>query len=186
MKRLLIILCLLCLPAAAADSNDELRGQINALYAQNEINKAYELLDAIKVKTPQDYLLLGNILQDKGKLTEAVTMYKRATIIDPQFYKAFYNIGVIYMQQDRPHLAVNEFKKVTDIEPDLPWGHYNLGCAFFNIGETKKARSEFEQAVSLKNNVPDFHYNLAYTYKKLGNEKSAQKSLELYNKLTGN
>jgi tetratricopeptide (TPR) repeat protein len=180
MKKILLVLCLLC---TCAHASEELRTQISALYAQNEINKALELLTAIPDKTPQDYLLIGNILQDKGQNTEAVTMYKRAAIIDPEFYKAYYNTGVIYMLEDRPHLAVNEFRKVTEIAPDLAWAHYNLGCALFNIGETKKARSEFERAIALKNNVPDFHYNLAYTYKKLGNEKSAQKYLEFYNKL---
>ncbi len=190
MKKFLLILCLICAPAFAAENapktpaaSEEIRTQVNALYAQNEINKAMELLAAIPDKTAHDYLLMGNILQDKGKNTDAAAMYKRATILDPKFYKAYYNLGVIYLEQNRPNLAAEELRKAVKLAPELAWAHYNLGCALFNTGETKQARREFERAVSLQNNVPDFHYNLAYTYKKLGNTKSAQKYLDFYNQL---
>ena len=39
-------------------------------------------------RSAEDWLLIGNILQDKDKLDEAIYMYKQAIEKDPKYYKA--------------------------------------------------------------------------------------------------
>ncbi|MDR1167648.1 MAG: tetratricopeptide repeat protein [Heliobacteriaceae bacterium] len=186
MKRLfyLMVCSLLFALCAAAEENI----QINALYAQNNIDKALDLLISVpeEKRTPQDYLLLGNILQDKGKNGEAIFMYNRAILADKKYYKAYYNLGVIYLQEEKPNLAISQFKQVIKLNPEFAYAHFNLGCAYIKTGELKKAKNEFLRAIELKNTVPDFHYNLAYAYKKLNKEKSAKLYLGYYNKLMEN
>lgn len=162
--------------------------QASVLYAENSIDKAFELLLTIpeEDRTPQDYLLLGNILQDKGKNGEAIFMYNKAVQEDEKYVKAYYNLGVIYLQEDKPNLAIQQFKKAIKLNPEQPYAHYNLGCAYIKIGELRKAKYEILTATDFNNNVADFHYNLAYIYKKLGNEKQAARYLEYYNKLNTN
>lgn len=162
--------------------------QANVLYAENDIKGAFNLFLTIpeEERTAQNWLLLGNILQDQGKIDEAIFMYNKAIETDNKFYKAYYNLGNIYLNDGRPNMAIEEYKKVIKLKPEYAYAHYNLGCAYIKLGKYGKAKYELLVATDYKNNVADFHYNLAYVYKKLGKEKQAKTYLEYYNKLINN
>lgn len=162
--------------------------QANVLYAENDINNAFNLLLSIpeEERNAQNWLLLGNILQDQGKIDEAAFMYNRAIQIDETFYKAYYNLGNLYLQDGRTNMAIEEYKKVIKLKPEYPYAHYNLGCAYIKLGKLGKAKYELLTAIDLKNTVADFHYNLAYIYKQQKKEKQAKIYLDYYNKLIEN
>ncbi len=154
-------------------------------YAENDIDNAFNTALTIpeEERSPQDWLLIGNILHDKGKNGEAIFMYNKALQCDAKFHKAYYNLGVIYLQENRPNLALDNFNKIKKLKKETAYVYYNMGCAYLQLKEYKKARKEFLNAIALKNTVPEFHYNLAYTYKQLGNEKNANLYLKYYNEL---
>ena len=113
MKRFVIILLLLsglfCNSVSAATipwkkevqekAVDPVTEQAKVLYAQNNIDAALDILQGKLVddRSAEDWLLMGNILQDKDKLNEAVFMFNQAILKDPKYYKAHYNLGYIYM-----------------------------------------------------------------------------------------
>lgn len=157
-------------------------------YNENNISGAFNTLTAIKdnARTAQDWLLLGNILQDQDKISDADFMYQRAILTDPKNYKAYYNLGNIYLAQEKPYLAIVNYKKAIKANYEFPYAYYNMGCAYLKIGNLKKAKLYFLKAIEMKNTVPDFHYNLAYTYKMLNKTKQAKQYLNNYNKLIEN
>lgn len=163
----------------------DITNEANAFYAQNDIKKAQELFLTIpeEKRSPQNWLLLGNIMQDNGKLQEAEFMYKKAIELDDSYYKAHYNLANIYVETNKPNLAIEEYKKVIKIKSDYPYAHYNLACVYISQEKYSKAKYELYTAIDLKNTVADFHYNLAYVFKKLGKEKDANKYLEHYKSL---
>lgn len=184
MKKILTVLTILILSAASCFA-DELNDKINILYAENNIKEAFNLLLSIPEdeRSAQNWLLMGNILQDEGKTDDAAFMYNRAISVDEKYYKAHYNLGNIYMLQDKPNLAIKSYKKAVKYNPDFAYGYYNLGCAYLKIDKPKSAKWEFYKAIDLNNQVADFHYNLAYTFKKLNKEKQAKQYLDNYNKI---
>lgn len=159
--------------------------QAVALYSSNNIKGAFDILLSIKEsdRTAQDWLLLGNILQDQEKLADATFMYQRAMSVDGKYYKPYYNLGNIYLEEDKPNLAIENYRKANKLNNQFPYAYYNLGCAYLKIGKLKEAKIAFLKAIELKNTVPDFHYNLAYTYKKLNKPKLSKQYLNNYNKL---
>lgn len=171
-------------------SDDSLTPNEQAIIAYNENNLkvAFEILLAIKDadRTAEDWLLLGNILQDQNKTSDAIFMYQRASVKNPKFYKAYYNLGNIYLEEEKPYLAIENYRKANKANNKFSFAYYNLGCAYLKIGELKKAKIAFLKAIELKNTEPDFHYNLAYTYKKLDKPKLAKQYLDFYNKLMEN
>lgn len=169
------------------DQYKMLSEQASVFYAGNEINSAFNLLLSIpeEDRSAQNWLLLGNILQDQGKPEQASFMYNKAIDVDNTFYKAYYNLGNIYLEEGKPNMAIEQYKKVVKLKPEYAYGHYNLGCAYLKLGKFSKAKYEFLTAIDLKNTIADFHYNLAYTYKQLNKEKDAKIYLEYYNKLMG-
>lgn len=159
--------------------------QANVFYAENDIKSAFNLFLTIpeEERSAQNWLLLGNILQDQGKLDEATFMYNKAIETDNKYYKAHYNLANIYLNDGKPNMAIEEYKQVIKLKPEYAYAHYNLGCAYIKLGKYSKAKYELLTAIDLKNTVADFHYNLAYVYKKLGKEKQAKTYIEYYNKL---
>ena len=162
--------------------------EANVFYAENNIKEAERLILTIPEteRSAQNWLLLGNILQDFGKPNEAIFMYKQALESDPKFYKAYYNLGNLYLQDDKTNMAIEEFKKAIKYKPDYAYAHYNLACAYIKQEKYSKAKFELYNAIDLKNTVAEFHYNLAFVLKKLGKDKDAKIYLEHYNKLTDN
>ncbi|MCM1002796.1 MAG: tetratricopeptide repeat protein [Candidatus Gastranaerophilales bacterium] len=184
MKRLALLLVLF-LGVNGCFANEELSKQATAFYSDNNHNKTMDLLLQIdeNERSAQDWLLLGNLLDEKGEKSNAIFMYQKAINTDKKYYKAYYNLANLYLADERYNMAVENYKKAVSLNKENPYVFYNLGCAYLKLGEVKKARSAFQQAVTLKNDVAEFHYNLAYTYKSLGKTKMAQIYLDNYNKL---
>ena len=159
--------------------------EARVLYAQNEIDAALKVLKTKGevYRTAEDWLLIGNILQDKEKLDEATYMFKKAIEKDPKYYKAHYNLGYIYLIQEKPNMALQEFKQSVKYKSDFSYGYYNMGCAYLKLRQYKNARYNFFRAMDLKADEPMIYYNLAYTFKKLNKEKQAQSYLDIYNKM---
>ena len=183
---LLTLLIFISIPAVAADAT--LNEQAKLLYADNNITESFNALLSIPEaeRSAENWLLLGNILQDKGRNDDAVFMYTQSILKDDKFYKAHYNLGNCYLNDDKPNMAIEEYKKVLKIRPEYAYAHYNLGCAYIKLGKYKKAKNAFLDAIYFKNTEPDLYYNLAYVYKKLNKAKDAQAYTEIYNKLIEN
>lgn len=174
-----------CAEKQAEPEPDSSSQQARIMYVQNDIDKAYKILQTKgeEYRTDEDWLLMGNILQDKDKLTEAVYMYKKALEKNPKYYKAYYNLGYIYLIQDKPNMALAEFKKSVKYKDNFAYGYYNMGCAYLKLKDYRNARYNFFRAIDNKNDVPEFYYNLAYAFKKLNKEKQAKTYLDIYDKL---
>lgn len=167
---------------------DAITEQAKVLYAQNEIDSALEILKgkADEDRSAEDWLIMGNILQDKDKIDQAIYMYNQAITQEPKNYKAHYNLGYIYFIQEKPNMALAEFKKSVKYKDDFSYGYYNMGCAYLKLKDYRNAKYNFFKALDLKNGNPNIYYNLAYSYKMLNKEKQAQTYLDLYNKIMEN
>lgn len=154
-----------------------------ALYNTNHIDEAYELLNKIpnEKKDAEAFLILANIEEDKGNENLAIKNLNASLVRDSKFYKAYYNLGCIYMKRRIYTLAINNFKLATKYNDKNSYAFYNLGCAYMNMGEYKKAKKNFIKAIYLKNDEKNFYYNLAYVNKKLGKEKDSKKIIDFYN-----
>ena len=185
MKRLFLTLVLV-LGVNISYASSELSQQATAFYSDNNFQKTMELLLQIdeKERTAQDWLLLGNLLDEKGEKSNATFMYQKAINVDEKCYRAYYNLANLYYADNKYALAVENYKKALKYTKDNAYIHYNLACAYIKLAEIKKAKAELIKAVTIKNDIADIHYNLAYVYKCLNKPKLAQTYLDNYNKLT--
>lgn len=190
MKKFLTIIFALLLfqTSIYAEEKDEVDIRVNSLYAANKVDEAFNIIINIpqEERTAQQWLIMGNIMMDYEKISDAEFMYKAAINSDAKFYKAYYNLGNIYLQNNQPNLAVTNFKAALKINKEFAPAYYNLGCAYLKLGEIRKAKNAFHDAIYFNSNVADYHYNLAYAYKLLGKTKDAQFYLDNYNKLESN
>ena len=186
MKKLTIILLLTIVMQLSVCASEELSKQAVAFYSDNNFNKALEILLQIdeRHKTPQDWLLLGNIYEEKGEKQNAVYMYQKAIVVNKKYYKAYYNLANLFLEDENYNIAIEHYKKAISLNKSNPYLYYNLACAYIKNGDIKKAKTNLIKAVTLKNDSPEIHYNLAYVYNSLGKKDIAQTYLDNYNKLT--
>lgn len=184
MKRVVLSL-LFILGTNFCIASEELSKQATAFYSDNNYQKTMEMLLQIdeKERTAQDWLLLGNLLDEKGEKENAVFMYQKAINADEKYYKAYYNLANHYLSEDKYNMAVENYKKALKYNKNNAYIHYNLACAYIKLADIKKAKAELIKAVTLKNDIAEIHYNLAFIYKSLNKPKVAQEYLNNYNKL---
>lgn len=187
MKKLLLLF-MLFLGMNSCFANTELSKQATAFYSDNNFTKTMDLLLQINEsdRTAQDWLLLGNLLDEKGEKSNAAFMYQKAIVVNPKYSRAYYNLANSYYADAKYNLAIDNYKKSVKYNTQNPYAYYNLACAYIKTAEINKAKNALLKAVSLKNDIAEIHYNLAYVYKKLGKEKIAKTYLDNYNKLTTN
>ena len=114
----------------------DLNQQAIALYNDNNLDEALATFAKIPddKRTPEIWMLMGNILLDKGKKDDAVFMYGRAIITDATYYKAYYNLGNVYLSDDKFNMAVEQYKLATKYNPSCAYAYYNLGCTYIKLG----------------------------------------------------
>lgn len=186
MRRLLVLALLFS--GSFCFASEELSKSATAFYSDNNFNKTMELIlqiDETK-RTAQDWLLLGNVLDDRGERENAVFIYQKAIATDSKFYKSYYNLANHYSENAQYNLAIKNYKKAASLKKENPYIFYNMACTYIKMGELGKAKTNLNKAIMFKNDVPDFHYNLAYVYRQLNKPKLAQTYLDNYNKLTAN
>ncbi len=165
---------------------DNLSADAMILYNANDIEGALKIIKDIPEdkKTALDWLLEGNIYQDKKDNEKAAICYNNSIIKDEKFYRAYYNLANMYLEDENSQEAVKLYKLSIKYKPDFGYAHYNLGCAYIKLGKLKNAKSSFSKAIEHKNDLINAYYNLAFVYKKLNNNKKAEEYLKIYNELT--
>ena len=184
MKRFLV--GVLLLTGTLCFAADDLSKQATAFYSDNNYQKTMDLILQIpeSERSAQDWLLLGNVLEDKGEKENAIFMYQKAKVTNPKYYKAYYNLANNYADNNQFNMALENYKKAASLNKENPYIYYNMACTYIKMGDLKKAKTNLNKAIMLKSDIPDFHYNLAYVYKELGKQKLAQTYLDNFNKLT--
>ncbi|MCC7262699.1 MAG: tetratricopeptide repeat protein [Candidatus Latescibacteria bacterium] len=95
-----------------------------AHYGSGEYEQALGFLEqvvAFDAKDVSAYNSLASTYQTLGRYEEAVSNWKRAITLQPDYGKAYYNLGVAYLRYlGRPDLAKECFGRLLALEPDHP------------------------------------------------------------------
>ena len=170
---------------AKEQSIEEQKKEIIAVYNSNNLEEAYNMISKI-MEEDRDYelwYLLANLSQDFNNEDNAVFFLEKSILLNPEFDKAHYNLGNIYLKRKQYNSAIREYKLAIKYKKDYAFYYYNLGCAYYAQGNYRYARSAFKKAANLKKDEPSFYYNLALVNKMLDKIKDSQKALDTYNLL---
>jgi tetratricopeptide (TPR) repeat protein len=102
-------------------------------------------------------------------LDEAISHYKRAIELRPDYIQAHNNLGGALLNKGNTSEAISHYKKAIELQPDYFQAHNNLGNALLNKGNTSEAISHYKRAIELRPDYADAHYNLGNALLKKGN-----------------
>lgn len=92
---------------------------------------------------------LGNAYFGKGDYETALSYYKKALNIQPNFVNALAGVGRTYLRMNEPRLALRYLEQALKTNPKLADIHYYLAEAYLMTGKLEQARASYLTVIDL-------------------------------------
>jgi lipoprotein NlpI len=137
----------LVLPAAAADSADDLLKEASAAWKKGKTDEALVLAGkaiALEPKNPVPLLFRGAVYEALAKHDEAVADFSAALALDPKSAEAYYRRGSEQFKRGKIAESLADFDKQLELKPDDRPGHWKRGISCYYAGKFEDGRKQFE------------------------------------------
>ena len=115
-----------------------------------------------------DWIIEGKQAFLAQKYDEALTIYKKAVVKDPQSVDAYYNLALTYDKKGMLDESIESYKQVISLKPDHGQAHNNMGTVYEKKDMLSNAIAQYKLAVAKDANLPQAQYNLGRAYYKEG------------------
>jgi tetratricopeptide (TPR) repeat protein len=88
---------------------------------------------------------------------KAEACFKRIIELDPNNYRAYYNLGITCYNLGNMDLALKMCENALNLKPDYEHCYYNIGLIYEAKNDLNKALEYYERALQLE---PKFTYSL--------------------------
>jgi len=112
-----------------------------------EAAKYYQYLIKKGIKDYRVFSNYGIFLNEIGKHKEAKLELKKAISLNPKYANAYYNLAVIYINQENFKDAEILLKKAIKLKSDFAIAQYNLGFILKDMGRLKESESFNQKAL---------------------------------------
>jgi tetratricopeptide (TPR) repeat protein len=119
----------------------------------------------------------GERLLDKGQFVEAIPEYQSVIQRLPNFYEAYFALGMCYGQTGHFSEAEVAFKKYLALQPISADGRAALGVLLLSMGRGTEAVPELQQAIQIDPTLLEARKALANEYLQQSNFKAAIETL---------
>jgi tetratricopeptide (TPR) repeat protein len=119
---------------------------------------------------------LGHALYAKGDLAGAITSYRDALRIKPDYAEAHCNLGLALADKGHLDEAIAEYRKAIasrQVFPEAHFAHYNLGNLLSKKGRLDEAIAAYREAIRLQPGYVSAHYNLGLALADKGRQDEA-------------
>lgn len=159
-------------------SSPLLRGVVVALIRLERLDEAepYARQLAALSRQVQDHFLLGSLLEQEGKISEAEKVYRQTLTLDGNFWPALNNLATLLLHRDEVDQSLALARKAYELSGEQPvQPAHTYGWALLKHGDHKQAITILEQARHREPSHVLTRYHLGIAYQK-GGEVSAAKA----------
>eukprot|EP00064_Thunnus_orientalis_P007054 superscaffoldBa00000763_g7073 len=107
---------------------------------------------------------VGKNLADRGNTTAAITYYREAVRLHPNYVHAMNNLGNILKERNELIEAEQLLSKAVSIQPDFAAAWMNLGIVQNSLQKFEEAEQSYWNAIRFRKKYPDCYYNLGRLY----------------------
>lgn len=104
------------------------------------------------------------LLEEDGRLREALTELRRAVELRPAFAAARTALGVQLLNGANYEEALTQLQAVVRLAPTAVEAHLNVGDAYRANARWEPAKQAFDRALQMESNLPEAHFNLGLLY----------------------
>lgn len=101
---------------------------------------------------------------EKEQYENAITFYKKAITVDPEFAFAYDNMGICYRKLNDYDAAIKAYEKSLKIDPNGLMPLQNLGIAYIYKKDYKKAIKAYERLGKIQPENPEVFYGIGVVY----------------------
>jgi len=112
---------------------------------------------------PQNHRAHGNLgkaLQQDGRPDEALTHYRRALDLEPDYAEGLNNLGSAFQVLGQTDEAISSFHRAIEVRPGYVNAHYNLATALQSVRRFDEAVTHYRRALQLTPGYARAHNNL--------------------------
>lgn len=92
----------------------------------------------------------AKLLQDLGRIDDAVTAYKELSEKSADCVRCHYNLGAIYLELMKDYQkAVDEFTETIKLEPGNPQNYFARGYSYAKLGDEESARADYRVCLKI-------------------------------------
>ena len=146
----------------------------NALKIYSGHKKARKGLDNVT----KQFLNAGNKSYKRGDLGKATSYYQKALEFDPEFYLAYFQLGILQKKQGQSKEALASLNKVLDISPEHYKTWFTLGTVHESDGQIQNAIEHYSKAIEINPGYSKAYGNLAKLYTESDELKKAEDILK--------
>ena len=106
-----------------------------------------KIATSLAATNAQAWNYYGVALQHAGQSADAVLAYQRSLALDRDLVEAHYNLGCLWLEQNRPDEAKSEFTAYTLRRSNAPEGWLKLGTAQLRADDVLSAEKSFSTAL---------------------------------------
>lgn len=135
---------------------------------------------------------LGLKSYEQGDLDSAITYFKKAVELDPQFIDAYFNLGAIYKKQKNYTEAANSFQKAIQINPQDYDATFELASCYMEEKSYERAKKyfsllpqDYSKSIEVKQNLDTINRYLAFVNPVAAPSDQAQKQNEVSSNFKG-
>ncbi|MDP6261358.1 MAG: tetratricopeptide repeat protein [Candidatus Neomarinimicrobiota bacterium] len=146
-----------------------------------ELNPLHENAQAAMANVTRNIFNDGNNAYRRGDLEGALAAYYRVLEMDNNFYRAYYQVGVIEAKMRNLSSAIESYLNALKIKPDFFKCWFALGLARSKGGDKEGALDAFNQVIEIDSSYVKAYSSLAEIYIGL---KEYTKAFEVLNTAT--
>ena len=114
----------------------------------------------------------------RSQLVDAIAAFRKAVALQPDFVRAWNNLGSVLAQAGDMEASVAAFQKAVTLDGQDPQLRMNLGIALRSKGEADAALAQFRTVLQSRAGDPEVHQQLGLTMKQQGNLEGAVGAFE--------
>ena len=150
--------------ADKASDGERMLIQANEAGANGDPTKQKEILEKLVAAYPNDeraHFNLGGYYFGQQDFTQAISHYKRATELAPDYSTAFNILGYAYRQNEAYSDAENAFKKYIELIPNDPNPYDSYAELLLKMGRFDEAIAQYNKALAIDSNFVNSHFGIA-------------------------
>jgi tetratricopeptide (TPR) repeat protein len=167
----------------SAKASDGERMLIQATEAGANANptKQKEILEQLVAAYPNDeraHFNLGGYYFGQQDFAQAITHYKKATEIAPDYSTAYNILGYAYRQNEAYSDAENAFKRYIELIPNDPNPYDSYAELLLKMGRFDEAITQYNKALAIDANFLNSHFGIAAALAYEGKASEANAELQ--------
>jgi superkiller protein 3 len=152
-------LIIVAVAATAGGLSEELEGKS----PEERIGYLRNLIDR-GAESSEVHFYMGNAFYSIGEIDSSIVHLRRATSLDPEYAKAWVNLGIAYDTRGSTGPARMAYEAAIDVNPDDVLAYCHLGFNLYSRGDKDGAVKMYTRALAIDPRSAQAHYNLGLAF----------------------